>query len=166
MKKLVFLVSVLILLAASYSEAQEMNNKMNEHPDHILKVPQELKWIDGPASLPKGAKVTVLEGDLSQPGPFTFRAKLPANYKILPHFHPNIEHITVLSGAFHMGLGDIFDESKATELPAGGFGVMEKGIHHFAFTKGETEIQVHSIGPWGITYVNPSDDPRNQQATK
>lgn len=35
--------------------------------------------------------------------------------------------------------------------------------NHFAWAKGETEIQVHGVGPWTITYVNPTDDPRKKQ---
>jgi hypothetical protein len=34
-------------------------------------------------------------------------------------------------------------------------------MKHFAWTKGETIIQVHGVGPWGINYLNPADDPRN-----
>jgi hypothetical protein len=32
---------------------------------------------------------------------------------------------------------------------------------HFAYAEGETVIQLNSIGPWGLEYVNPADDPRN-----
>ncbi len=141
---------------------QAQEKEMGEHKTtHIMHVPTDLKWVDGPASLPKGIKVAVLEGDMSKPGPFTVRIKAPANYKISPHFHPAVEHVTVISGSFYMGLGDVFEESKATKLPVGGFAVMEIGTRHFAFTKEETEIQLHGIGPWGITYVNAADDPRN-----
>jgi hypothetical protein len=24
-------------------------------------------------------------------------------------------------------------------------------------------VQLHGTGPWGITYINPSDDPRNNK---
>jgi hypothetical protein len=37
---------------------------------------------------------------------------------------------------------------------------MPAGMRHFARTQGETIVQLHGVGPWGITYVNPSDDPR------
>jgi hypothetical protein len=36
-------------------------------------------------------------------------------------------------------------------------------MRHFAATKGETIIQVHGIGPFEITYVNPADDPRKKE---
>jgi hypothetical protein len=66
-----------------------------------------------------------------------------------------------------MGTGEAWDESKARALPAGSVGIMPAGMRHFAFTKVETVLQLHAMGPWGINYVNPQDDPRNQkQATK
>jgi hypothetical protein len=33
-------------------------------------------------------------------------------------------------------------------------------MRHFAVAKGETVIQLTSIGPWQINYVNQADDPR------
>jgi hypothetical protein len=140
---------------------QAQEEKMGEHKStHIIHLPTDLTWVDGPVSLPKGAKIAMLEGDMKS-GPFTVRAKIPANYKIPPHFHPGVEHVTVISGSCYMGIGDVFDESKATKLVVGGFAAMEVGTHHFFFTKEGCEIQLHGIGPWGITYLNPADDPRN-----
>lgn len=129
---------------------------------HVLVTPAELKWVDGPPSLPPGVKMAVLEGDLKAPNAlFTARFKLPANYKIMPHWHPADEHITVISGGFWMGMGEKFDQAQMKQLPPGGFGVMPVGHRHFAMTRTETEIQLHGAGPWGINYVNPADDPRN-----
>ena len=34
-----------------------------------------------------------------------FRLKFPANYKVPPHWHPGIEHITIISGTLNMGIG-------------------------------------------------------------
>jgi mannose-6-phosphate isomerase-like protein (cupin superfamily) len=121
---------------------------------------RELKWQDGPPSLPPGAKIAMLEGDPAKPGPFTFRVKLPSGYRIPPHFHPVIEHVTVVSGAFSIGQGERWDDGKLVRLATGDFMHMPPGTRHFAVATGETEIQLHSTGPWGITYVNPADDPR------
>lgn len=158
-----FILLSALLVSPAPLAAQE---KMADHAqaDHIMVLPSDLTWKDGPASLPKGVMSAVTEGDPTKPGPFTMRLKLPANYKIPPHWHPAIEHVTVLSGSFHMGLGETFDESKAMMLPVGGFAVMQIGTRHFAFTKEESTIQLHGVGPWGITYVNPKDDPRSQPA--
>lgn len=122
----------------------------------------ELKWSEGPASLPPGAKLAVLSGDPQKEGPFVMRARLPANYKVPPHFHPAHEHVTVLSGGFFMGMGEKFAPESARELKAGDFAMMPPEHRHFAFTRQQTVIQLHGWGPWAITYVNPADDPRNK----
>ncbi len=154
----------MLVVPALLLQAQGMApQKASEHQTgHILLLPGDLTWSEGPASLPKGTKATVLEGDPAKAGPFTMRLTLPANYKVPPHWHPGIEHVTVLSGSFYMGVAEVFDESKAKKLLVGGFAAMEIGTRHFAFTKEEATIQLHGIGPWGITYVNPADDPRTK----
>lgn len=129
---------------------------------HVMVTPPTVKWLPAPSSLPPGAEVAMLEGDPAKPAAFTFRIKLPDNYRIPPHFHPADEHVTVIEGTFVMGLGDKFDESAGRALSAGSFAMMPKGTRHFAWTKGATVIQLHGVGPWGITYVNPSDDPRTK----
>jgi quercetin dioxygenase-like cupin family protein len=128
---------------------------------HTMIVPSEIKWSDVP-SLPPGAKIAVIEGPMNQAVPITARIKFPANYRLPAHTHPVIEHVTVISGTFHMGAGDKLDTAKTTALPAGGFAIMAPGTPHFAWTSEETVVQVHSVGPWGITYVNPADDPRKK----
>ena len=158
----------MILLLGSYAlsfplAAQDHKDAKQHDARHIMLNQQELEWKDGPASLPKGTKMTTLEGDLSKEGPFTVRLKLPPNYEIGPHWHPAIEHVTVLEGSFYMGSGDKMDKNKATELIAGGFAVMPIKHVHFAYTKEGATIQLHGIGPWGITYINKADDPRIAQ---
>ena len=132
-------------------------------PDHIMVKPEDVKWLDGPPSLPPGAKFAVIEGDPKVAGLFTMRLSFPAGYKIPAHSHPADEHITVISGTFLMGLGDKFDDAKLQALTVGSFGVMLTGTKHFAMTKEETVVQLHGMGPWGINYVNPDDDPRKKQ---
>jgi quercetin dioxygenase-like cupin family protein len=126
----------------------------------IVAIPTSITWGPAPASLPAGAKAAVLEGDPTKPGEFTMRLQLPDGYTLRPHFHPAIEHVTVLQGTFLVGMGDQFDPSKFTELPTGTLGVIPIGMRHFARAKGEVILQLHGNGPWGITYVNPADDPR------
>jgi quercetin dioxygenase-like cupin family protein len=126
-------------------------------------LPDKIKWQEGPPSLPKGAMIAVLEGDLTKDGPFTFRTKIPDGYRVPPHSHPKTEHLTVISGTFYIGMGDKFDEKAGKLMPAGSFGYWPAGMKHFAWAKGETVVQVHADGPWSIQYVNPEDDPRNQK---
>ena len=128
---------------------------------HTMVTPGDLKWIDVP-SLPSGAKLAVIEGPLNEAVPFTFRLRFPADYKLPAHWHAAIEHVTVISGAFNMGIGDKLDAAKTKGLAAGSVAIMQPKTNHFAWTKEETIVQVHGIGPWTITYVNPADDPRKK----
>jgi quercetin dioxygenase-like cupin family protein len=132
------------------------------HVDHLMVVPADLKWTDV-ASLPAGAKVSVIEGPLNDAKPFTMRLKFPANYQLPAHYHTAIEHVTVISGTFNMGTGDRLDAKATRALGPGSVAIMQPGTRHFAWTREQTEIQVHGVGPWTITYVNPADDPRKTQ---
>jgi uncharacterized protein (TIGR02246 family) len=123
---------------------------------------REIVWRDAPPSLPPGAKIAVLEGDPMQPGPFTFRLMFPASYRIPPHFHPVIEHATIVSGSLSLGQAERWDDSKLVRLDAGDFIHMPPGTRHFVLANRETVIQLHGMGPWGINYVNPADDPRKK----
>ncbi len=62
-----------------------------------------------------------------------------------------------------LGLKGFPSDSSCRKTPAGSFVVMPKGTHHFAWTKGETVLHVYAFGPWGLTYVNPGDDPRTKR---
>ena len=134
---------------------------------HVMFTPDQVKWGPAPPALPPGAQMAVLSGDPTQSGtPFTVRAKMPDGYKVPPHWHPTDENVTVLQGTLMMGLGEKLDPSKAHTLKAGSFTRMPKEVRHFAMAKGETVIQVHGIGPFEVTYVNSSDDPRNKAGQK
>jgi quercetin dioxygenase-like cupin family protein len=153
------LVAVLSLTAGAAS-AQGSPQTNTAHA--IVALSDQITWGPGPASLPAGAKAAVLEGNPSETGPFTMRVLLPNSYRIPPHYHPAVEHVTVLKGTFKVGMGDKYDGSAMTLLPTGTFAALEPGTRHFAESQGETIVQLHGVGPWRITYVNPADDPRKQ----
>ena len=132
-------------------------------PDHGLFLPADVKWGDAPNALPTGAKLAVLEGDPFKEGPFTMRLRMSGGYQIPPHWHAKIEHVTVISGTFNLGMGEKFDQSAGRTMPAGTFAFLAPQTRHFAWATGETVIQLHGVGPWGINYVNPADDPRHKQ---
>jgi mannose-6-phosphate isomerase-like protein (cupin superfamily) len=159
---IVTLISALFLFSFVYAQ-EHAGTDSQATGGHILVNGKNLGWKTGPASLPAGTQISVLEGDLSKAGPFTARVMLPASYRIPPHFHPAIEHVTVVEGSFYMGTGKEFNESTATELKTGDFAVMPIGFAHYAFTRDKAIIQLHGIGPWGITYINEADDPRKKQ---
>jgi quercetin dioxygenase-like cupin family protein len=130
---------------------------------HTIVQPDQIKWAPAPAALPSGAQIAVLYGDPGKEGLFAFRLKVPAGYKVPPHTHPTIEAVTVIYGTFKLGMGETADESKAQPLPAGSFFAFPPGTAHYVFAGEETVVQISTNGPWGITYVNPKDDPRQSQ---
>jgi quercetin dioxygenase-like cupin family protein len=107
-------------------------------------------------------KIAVIEGRLTEAVPIMFRLKFPANYKVRPHRYPGIENVTVISGTLNLGMGETFDAAKTHALTPGSVAIMPPGTPHFVWTSEETIGQVHSVGPWSVTYVNPADDPRKK----
>lgn len=114
------------------------------------------------ALAPEGALVAALEGDPTKPGPFVLRLMFPDGYRIPPHTHPKAERVTVLAGTFHLGMGSRFDPKAGKVLPPGSYGHWPAGMKHYAWAEGETVIQLHGGGPWGIRNVDPADDPRGR----
>lgn len=123
--------------------------------------PTTIEWKGGPAAIPPGAKMAVLEGDPTKEGSFVVRFQFPDGYHIPPHTHPKTERVTVVSGTLLLAMGENMDRSGAKTLTAGTYGFWPAGMKHTAWSQGETVIQLHGIGPWQINYVNPADDPRN-----
>ncbi|HVE14772.1 MAG TPA: cupin domain-containing protein [Elusimicrobiota bacterium] len=127
--------------------------------------PDQLAWGPAPAGLPAGAQAVVLEGDPAKTGYFALRLKAPAGYKIMPHTHPGVERVTVLEGTLYLGMGGTWDEAALKPYPAGSYFSIPKGHKHFGYFKDGGILQLASLGPWGIQYIHPSDDPRRKQAT-
>jgi hypothetical protein len=121
--------------------------------------PGDVKWGNVPPVLPKGAQIAVLAGDPFKPGAYVVRLKLPAGYKIPPHWHTQSENLTVISGAFYLGNGDTLNMAQAHLLQQGGYHSLPAKAHHYAFAKKPTVVQIHGDGPFDITYINPADDP-------
>ena len=156
-------IAVTVMLA-SFANSQDMKGSpasQTEMGEFNVYPPAEIKWKIGPASLPAGAQMTVLEGDPSKAGPFVFRLKVPDGYTIAPHVHPRAERLTVIAGNFHIAMGETVDKTKGKIMPTGSFGYWPAGMKHFAWVTGETIVQFHGEGPWQIVYLNPADDPRN-----
>ena len=128
--------------------------------NHAVVSPDQLKWAPAPPAFPKGAQMAVLSGDPSKEGLYVVRVKVPAGYKVPPHTHPNDENVTVISGTFNIGMGGTFNDKNGSALKAGGFAFAPKGMQHYAWFTEDSIIQLHGMGPQGIIYVNPADDPR------
>jgi quercetin dioxygenase-like cupin family protein len=144
---------LMVLTGATVAAAEDMRMPVNT---------SQLKWGPAPDALPKGAQIAVLSGDPAKDGLYVVRLRLPAGYKVPAHNHPTAEMVTVLTGKFHLGMGDKLDEKKAMLLTAGGFAEAPAKMNHYAWTTGPTVLQIHGQGPFEINYVNPADDPRGK----
>lgn len=172
MKKTSVLAGALVLVVAlgSVALAQEKAasgkkaGAAHKAATHKILGPGDIQWGDAPPVFPPGAKMAVIQGDPGKSGgEYAVRLKVPDGYKVAAHWHPMAENLTVISGTFNLGVGDKLDESKTTAMGPGAFGTMPARMHHYAWTKGETEVQVHGIGPFKLIYVNPDDDPSKKK---
>jgi quercetin dioxygenase-like cupin family protein len=121
---------------------------------------EDIEW-KAFAAFPPGARLAVLVGDPEQPGPYVIRVRLPAGVRMMPHKHPEDRIYTVLSGVFYIGLGEEFDENLLSAYGVGSVLVLPGGQAHFHWARsGEYITQVSAIGPLGLSYVHPGDDPR------
>jgi quercetin dioxygenase-like cupin family protein len=131
----------------------------SEGAEHAM-LHDDLSWGPAPAIFPPGAMFAVVQGNPSVAGEiFTVRLRFPNGYILPPHTHPTDEHVTVLRGTFSVGLGTVFSQDALTSLQPNEFITAPKNMAHFATARGITEVQVHAIGPFQLTYVNAADDP-------
>jgi len=138
-------VSILILLALSltwdHAKAQDQSGQHSVYP---LSTFQPGQWVE---------KVS---GDFTKPGePFVFRIHQDAGYITLPHTHPIDENITVVKGTWSLGMGRRFNRSALEPMATGTFGIAPKDMAHFAWSKTETILQIHGVGPFSSTVIEP-----------
>jgi quercetin dioxygenase-like cupin family protein len=151
MKALLLSTSLLLLASAAVAEEERHTNVI---------MPEAVKWIENPA-FPKGVLIATLVGDPTKSGETVVqRIKLPPNFTMPPHTHPFSEVVTVISGNIGTNAGEK-PEKVGGLLKPGSMWVYPKGHAHYAWTgDGEAVLQVQYIGPGGIEYINPADDPR------
>ncbi len=122
--------------------------------------PETIPWGPPPPFVAPGAQLAVIEGNpAASSGDYTVRLKMPDGYRIAPHWHPLRENVTVISGNFKVGMGDVFDKGKMATFPAGSFAFLDPDMHHYAMAVGEVTVQVHGKAPLQFNYVNAADDP-------
>jgi hypothetical protein len=154
MRSIIVGFTVCVVAVATGGDAQE-----GKASTHVLLAPAELKWGPAPPALPKGGMVVVLSGDPGKPGPFALRLRMPAGYKIAPHWHPTDEQVTVLAGTMALGMGEKFDPAVMKAVRTGGYALLPAEMRHFAMARTAATIEVHGMGPFVLNYVNPADDP-------
>ncbi len=126
--------------------------------------PDSIPWGAAPPFVPPGAQLAVLEGNpMASSGDYTIRLKMPAGYKLAPHWHPQRENVTVITGTFRVGMGDQFEVSKMMVFPAGSFAYLDPSMHHYAMAVDDVVVQVHGQSPVQFNYINPDDDPSRKK---
>jgi quercetin dioxygenase-like cupin family protein len=140
--------------AAAHGAAHGMAHDKNAF------TPDSIQWGPPPPFVAPGAQFAVIEGDpTASSGNYTVRLKMPAGYRIAPHWHPLRENVTVISGTFKVGMGDTFDTEKMGTFPAGSFAYLDPDMHHYAMAATDAVVQIHGTAPVQFNYVNPKDDP-------
>jgi len=160
MKLLYASIVVSLLVAAPLPTARSAEKAKAEA---VTVNPAEVKWGDVPPDLPKGAQLAVLHGDPAKKAVFTLRLKMPAGYKIPPHWHTNDEQLTILSGTFILHMGDTMT-APAHELGPGAYHFLPGKMHHAAEVKSDVILQLDGMGPFDIHYLNPADNPNKSAA--
>ena len=149
MKKL--LISAALIALASSALAQ------NAHK--VVRI-EEVTWIDHPIF--KGAKTAFLVGDPTKAEVIVQRIKFPPNTRVPPHTHPYGEVVTVLTGLYGNNFGEKFEPKGEMMKPGSLFALPAKHAHYVWTTTEETIVQVQFMGPGGIDFINPADDPRKK----
>ncbi len=130
-------------------------------PDRFFSIRSEDVAWEPFAAFPSGARLAVLVGDPGKTGPYVIRVKVPHGTKLMPHRHPEDRIYTVVSGVFYIGLGETFDEHNLQAFAPGSVIVLPGGQEHYHWARaGEYVTQVNGLGPLGLDYVNPENDPR------
>lgn len=137
---------VLAVLVAGATIAFGVRSAPGEENSVRGVVPDEINW-SAVSGYPSGYARAMLEGEAGKAAPFTYRVRLPAGFRFQPHTHAGDEHVTVLQGAWSLGIGRTFDAAHLRVFPVGSFVVIPAGTPHFVATESDTVIQVHGIGP-------------------
>jgi len=151
MKRILFAAATIASVFAGAAAADDMHKMLNLGA---------MQWVPSPR-LPKGTLVSIVYGDPRKEGHYIILARMPDGYSIPAHWHNQVENVTVISGTFNVGMGDKLDKTKGEALGPGGFFSSGSRMHHYAWTTGETLLQVTGMGPFDVIYIDPKDDPAN-----
>jgi quercetin dioxygenase-like cupin family protein len=150
-RKIMLLVTLVLSVAVSVL-AWSFEEVRSDQAVVIQLLPDDLKWNSDPKL--HGLQTVTLAGNPNAPEPYAERIKLPANFRLAPHSHPNeARMVIVLSGTLYYAYGDEFEEAKLIALPAGSFFTEPKDMPHYAVTKEEVILQLNAIGPAGTKYL-------------
>ncbi|WP_205825054.1 cupin domain-containing protein [Methylobacterium terricola] len=159
--------SAAIIFAATSALLGSFGMTMADDMHGMTLVPGEeaVRWSPAPPSLPRGSEISILYGDPNKPGPFTLRVRFPADTLVAPHTHAADESVTLLSGSLMHAMGETVDKTRGKPMKQGGFVFLPAKMPHSLWTSTEpATVQVSGVGPFGLIYVEPADDPARQSS--
>jgi pimeloyl-ACP methyl ester carboxylesterase/uncharacterized RmlC-like cupin family protein len=108
-----------------------------------------------------GVSTKVVFGDPSKSGFYTIVLSVPANTTIQRHTHRDDRIAVVVSGTWHFGYGDRFDERALKSLPPGSVYSEPGAVTHFAQTGAEPVlVEISGFGPTDTRYFDPANTPK------
>ncbi|MCX7875150.1 MAG: cupin domain-containing protein [Melioribacteraceae bacterium] len=116
--------------------------------------PDEIKWN---SSDNKNYSIETfnLLGNPNENDFYVQMVKIPANTKLLPHFHPDNRTVYVIDGEFFYCYEKKYDEAKAKKIIKGSFFTEPSNQPHFAFTKeSHVILYVTGFGPSKTTFID------------
>lgn len=126
----------------------------------VITQPTGISWSD--LGLIPGVKIAVLHGTPAQQGHYVVRLKFPPNTRMPAHWHPQVEHATILAGTLLLAMGEKEDSAAVQRYTAGSFLVVPPRMAHYGKSIDETTIELSGPGPYEVVFVNPADDPRKK----
>jgi pimeloyl-ACP methyl ester carboxylesterase/uncharacterized RmlC-like cupin family protein len=136
----------------------------DSHEERLTPAEYEFPQVGNPGTGSSGVggiQTVVLKGNPDQAGIYTIMLRVPAHTRIAAHSHRDDRVATVISGTWHIGYGDKFEEAKLKALPPGSFYTEPSAENHFAETGDEpVVVQITGFGPSSTEYAEPSQDPR------
>jgi quercetin dioxygenase-like cupin family protein len=152
--------AVLFLGVASASNDATLP-QMRLAPDEVRALASRATGNQVGSSGVAGVQTTVLFGDPAKEGFYTILLYVPPHTTIQSHSHRDNRMAAVLSGSWHFGYGNAFDEKSLKDMPPGSIYSEPAGVNHFARTDDSASIvQVSGIGPTDTRYYDPANDPK------
>jgi quercetin dioxygenase-like cupin family protein len=152
--------------AASVAAAQALP-QMRLTPAEIRASAPDNNQI-GSSGLP-GVHTKVLFGDPAKAGFYAILLFVPARTTIQAHSHRDDRMATVVSGQWHFGYGDHFDEESLKALPPGSVYSEPGGARHNHFARTEAKpvvVLISGNGPTDTRYFDAANEPRPREKSK
>ena len=141
-----FALFVFVVFATVLASSEQAGPAPQSAPSHVV----PLKAFSG------DHRFEAVSGDVKKAGAiYVIRIHSEAGYIVMPHFHPEDEHIVVVKGSWALGMGERFSPDTLETMDVGAYGLVAKKMAHFARSRTDAIVQVHGVGPFTTTWVTP-----------